>query len=51
MGAVLLFLLLTLVLFGAGFAVKALWYVALALLFVWLIGLFAHAPERRWYRW
>ena len=51
MGALLLFLLLAIVLFGAGFAVKALWYVALVLLVVWLIGLFAHGPERRWYRW
>ena len=49
--AVLLFLLLVLVLFGAGFAVKVLWYVAVALFIVWLIGLVAHGPERRWYRW
>jgi hypothetical protein len=51
MGALLLFLLLTLVLFGAGFTMKVLWYVALVMLVVWLIGLFARAPDRRWYRW
>ena len=51
MGALLLFLLLTLVLFGAGFAVKALWWIALIMLAFWLIGLFARAPDRRWYRW
>jgi len=51
MGALLLFLLLTLVLFGVGFAVKALWYVALILAAIWLIGWVAHGPERRWYRW
>lgn len=51
MGALVLFLLLTLILFGAGFAVKALWYVALVLLVVWLIGLVARSPDRRWYRW
>ena len=51
MGALLLFLLITLVLFGAGFAVKALWWIALIMLAFWVIGLLAHAPERRWYRW
>jgi hypothetical protein len=51
MGALLLFLLLTIVLFGAGFAVKALWYIAVVMLVVWLIGLVARGPEARWYRW
>jgi hypothetical protein len=40
MGAMLLLLLLAIVLFGAGFAVKALWYVAVVLFIVWLIGMF-----------
>lgn len=51
MGALILFLLITVVLFGAGFAMRVLWWVALALAVVWLIGLFARAPDRRWYRW
>lgn len=51
MNALLLFLLLTLVLFGAGFTIKALWWVALIMVIVWAIGLIAHAPDRRWYRW
>ena len=51
MGALVLFFLLTLLLFGLGFAVKALWWVAIALLVIWLIGLAVHTPERRWYRW
>jgi hypothetical protein len=51
MGALLLFLLLTLILFGAGFALKALWWIALFMLAVWAIGLVAHGSERRWYRW
>lgn len=51
MGALMLFLLLTLVLFGLGFTLKALWYVALVMVIVWIVGLVAHAPERRWYRW
>jgi hypothetical protein len=42
---------LTALLFGLGFTVKVLWYVALIMLIIWLIGFFAHGPERRWYRW
>ncbi|MDX6316500.1 MAG: hypothetical protein QOF44_5964 [Streptomyces sp.] len=34
----LLVLLLVLILFGAGFAVKILWWIALAVLVIWLIG-------------
>jgi hypothetical protein len=49
--AALLVLLLVLVLFGAGFAVKVLWYLALASLVLWLIGFVARGPEARWYRW
>ncbi|MDQ6928160.1 MAG: hydrophobic protein [Actinomycetota bacterium] len=51
MGALVLFLVLTLLLFGLGFAIKVLWWVALVLLVIWLIGLVARGPERRWYRW
>jgi hypothetical protein len=46
-----LFLLLVLILFGAGFALHVLWWVAVIALVVWLVGLAAHGPERRWYRW
>ncbi|MGW4379758.1 hydrophobic protein [Kitasatospora sp. NPDC004531] len=54
--AMLLVLLLILVLFGAGFAVKVLWWIALAVLVLWLIGFFARSAESggrrsRWYRW
>ncbi|MES4906898.1 MULTISPECIES: hydrophobic protein [unclassified Streptomyces] len=53
---VLLVLLLAVVLFGIGFAVKALWWIALAVLVVWLLGFLFHstgASGRRthWYRW
>lgn len=51
MGAVVLFLVLTALLFGLGFTVKALWYIALIMLIIWLIGFFAHGSDRRWYRW
>ncbi len=40
MGPMLLLLLLALILFGAGFAVKVLWYVAVAVFILWLIGMF-----------
>ena len=46
-----LILLLVVILFGAGFALKLLWYVAIAALLLWFIGFIAHGPERRWYRW
>ncbi|MDT0544620.1 MULTISPECIES: hydrophobic protein [Streptomyces] len=53
---VLLVLLLAVVLFGIGFVVKALWWIALAVLVVWLLGFLFHrtgATGRRthWYRW
>ena len=52
MAALLLVLLLALVLFGAGFAVKVLWWVAIAVLVLWLIGFVARGAEgARWYRW
>ncbi|GHH59489.1 hypothetical protein GCM10018781_02760 [Kitasatospora indigofera] len=52
----LLVLLLALLLFGAGFALKALWWVAIVVLVVWLLGFLArgtHSSGRRhrWYRW
>jgi hypothetical protein len=52
MGVVLLVLLLILILGGLGFALELLWYLALILLIVWLIGFFVHMVEgARWYRW
>ncbi|MET8135705.1 MULTISPECIES: hydrophobic protein [unclassified Streptomyces] len=52
----LLVLLLALVLFGAGFAVKALWWIAVIVLVVWLVGFVARpgasgGSRGRWYRW
>ncbi|MEU7028403.1 hydrophobic protein [Streptomyces sp. SBR177] len=47
----LLVLLLILVLFGAGFAVDVLWYIALAVLVIWVLGFFFHGAQGRWYRW
>ncbi|HEX3687635.1 MAG TPA: hypothetical protein VHU60_08620 [Gaiellaceae bacterium] len=49
--ALLLVLLLALLLFGVGFALKFLWIVAAIVLALWLIGFLARGPEARWYRW
>lgn len=52
MGAVLLVLLLALVLGGLGFAVHVLWWIALAVLVIWLVGFAARSTGgARWYRW
>ncbi|NML50847.1 hydrophobic protein [Streptomyces sp. R302] len=48
---ILLVLLLILVLFGAGFAVEVLWYIALAVLVLWVLGFFFRGAQGRWYRW
>jgi len=53
---ILLVLLLALILFGAGFAVKALWWIAVAVLVVWLLGFVMRSTTAgggggRWYRW
>ncbi|MET9441092.1 hydrophobic protein [Streptomyces sp. NPDC006610] len=52
----LLVLLLAVILFGAGFAVKILWWIALAVLVLWLLGFVARSTSAgggrsRWYRW
>ncbi|GHC34528.1 MULTISPECIES: hydrophobic protein [Streptomyces] len=52
----LLVLLLALILFGAGFAIKVLWWVAVAVLVIWLLGFVMRSAgtgggRGRWYRW
>ncbi|MEV7602802.1 hydrophobic protein [Kitasatospora sp. NPDC089797] len=52
----LLVLLLALILFGAGFALQVLWWVAIVVLAVWLLGFLvrstgATGSRGRWYRW
>ncbi|MFI8348185.1 DUF5670 family protein [Streptomyces sp. NPDC085596] len=52
----ILVLLLALILFGAGFALKALWWIAVIVLVVWLVGFFVRPSgsggrRGRWYRW
>jgi hypothetical protein len=56
MGVVLLVLLLALVLGGLGFAVHVLWWIAVVVFVLWLIGFAIRGAEtggrRRWYgRW
>jgi hypothetical protein len=53
---ILLVLLLAVVLFGAGFAIKVLWWIALAVLVIWLLGFLMRSTtttgtRSRWYRW
>ncbi|TLS45273.1 hydrophobic protein [Streptomyces montanus] len=53
---VLLVLLLILILFGVGFVLEALWWIAVAVLVVWLLGFLmrgttATGSRSRWYRW
>jgi hypothetical protein len=51
----LLVLLLALILFGAGFALKALWWIAVIVLVVWVLGFVMRSAggggRSRWYRW
>jgi hypothetical protein len=56
MGILLLVLLLALILGGLGFAVHVLWWIALIVLIVWVVGFFARGTatgggRSRWYRW
>jgi membrane protein YdbS with pleckstrin-like domain len=55
MGIILLVLLLAIILGGLGFAVHVLWWIALAILVIWLIGFLVRVGEggarSRWYRW
>ena len=56
MAIILAVLLLALILGGLGFAVHLLWWIALIVLVLWLLGFFftgaaSGGPRRRWYRW
>lgn len=49
--ALLLVLILVALLFGGGFVVNWLFFIAVVLALLWVIGFFAHGPSTRWYRW
>jgi hypothetical protein len=53
MGVLLLVLLLALILGGLGFALHALWWIALIVLAIWVVGFFMRSADTgaRWYRW
>ncbi len=56
MAIILLVLLLALILGGLGFVLHVLWWIALVVLVIWLVGFLLRATEvggtrRRWYRW
>ncbi len=49
-----LVLLLALILSGAGFVIHTLWWIALAVLVIWVLGFVfttGGTGGRRWYRW
>lgn len=54
---ILAVLLIALILGGLGFAIHVLWWVALVVLVLWLLGFLFRVGEgvggrrRRWYRW
>jgi hypothetical protein len=51
MCALIAFLFLTAVLFGVGFALHVLWWIALIALVLWLVGLVFRPRGGRWYYW
>lgn len=51
MAAWLLVLVLVALLFGLGFVVKALLWVAIVVALLWIIGFFVHGTQAHWYRW
>jgi hypothetical protein len=56
MGLLLVALLVVLLLFGLGFALHVLWWIAIIALIVWLVGFVARGTSStgtraRWYRW
>jgi len=58
MAVILVALLVVLILFGLGFAIHVLWWLALAALVIWVLGFFLRVGEtiarprrRRWYNW
>jgi hypothetical protein len=56
MGILLVVLLLALLLGGLGFALHVLWWIALIVLVVWLVGFVMRSTDSagtrsRWYRW
>ena len=52
MALILLILLLAIILAGLGFAVHLLWWIAIIVAVIWLLGfVFRGGSRRRWYRW
>ena len=57
MGIILAVLILAIILGGLGFAIHVLWWIALVVLVIWLVGFLARSSASaggsrgRWYRW
>jgi hypothetical protein len=51
MAAIILIALIAIILFGAGFAVHVLWWIAIAAVVIWILGFLVHGGGRRRYYW
>jgi len=55
MAALLIALLIVLILFGLGFTLHVLWWIAIIALIIWLLGFLFRSggtrARRRWYNW
>jgi hypothetical protein len=56
MAVILVALVVILILFGLGFTLHVLWWIAVIALVLWLLGFLLHGgrgagPRRRWYYW
>jgi hypothetical protein len=51
MNVILAVLLLALLFGGLGFAIHALWVIAVVLLVIWILGFLLRGAEASWYRW
>jgi hypothetical protein len=49
--AIILLALIAIILFGVGFTVHILWWIAIAAAVIWLLGFVAHSGSSRWYYW
>jgi hypothetical protein len=49
--ALILLAVVAIVLFGVGFTLHVLWWVAIAAVVVWLLGFLVRPGGQRWYYW
>ncbi len=49
--ALILVALIAIALFGVGFAIHVLWWIAIAAVVIWLVGFLVRPAGHRWYYW